>query len=135
MISGFLTSSGAADWGWFAYAPLTEAIHSPGPGGDLWIVGVALAAFSSMFTGINLITTVFCLRAPGMVMFRMPIFTWNQLVTASWCCSPSRCSPPALALLWADRHLGTNFFNPARGGRQSCGSTCSGSSATPRSTS
>ena len=63
MTSGFLTSSGAADWGWFAYAPLTEAIHSPGPGGDLWLVGVALAGFSGIFTAVNVITTVFTLRA------------------------------------------------------------------------
>ena len=82
MNSGFLTSSGAADWGWFGYAPLTEAIHSPGIGGDLWIVGVALAGFSGIFTAVNVISTVFCLRAPGMIMFRMPVFVWNQLVTA-----------------------------------------------------
>ena len=117
MMSGFLTSSGAADWGWFAYAPLTEVIHSPGPGGDLWIVGVALAAFSSIFTGINLITTVFCLRAPGMVMFRMPIFVWNQLVTAFLVLLAFPVLTAALALLWADRHLGTHFFDPTHGGQ------------------
>jgi cytochrome c oxidase subunit I len=117
LLSSFLLSSGAAQWGWFAYAPLTEYIHSPGPGGDLWIVGVALAAFSSMFTGINLITTVFCLRAPGMVMFRMPIFTWNQLVTAFLVLLAFPVLTADLVLLWADRHMGTNFFNPARGGQ------------------
>ena len=117
IMSSFLTSSGAAAWGWFAYAPLTESIHSPGPGGDLWIVGVALAAFSSMFTGINLITTVFCLRAPGMVMFRMPVFVWNQLVTAFLVLLAFPVLTAAIALLWADRHLGTNFYNPARGGQ------------------
>ena len=117
MLSGFLTSSGAAAWGWFAYAPLTEWVHSPGPGGDLWIAGVALAAFSSMFTGINLITTVFCLRAPGMVMFRMPIFTWNQLVTAFLVLLAFPVLTAALALLWADRHLGTHFFDPTHGGQ------------------
>ena len=135
IMSSFLTSSGAAAWGWFAYAPLTESIHSPGPGGDLWIVGVALAAFSSMFTGINLITTVFCLRAPGMVMFRMPVFVWNQLVTAFLVLLAFPVLTAAIALLWADRHLGTNFYNPARAGSRSCGRTCSGSSVTQRSTS
>jgi cytochrome c oxidase subunit 1 len=117
ILSSFLTTGGAADWGWFAYAPLTEAIHTPGPGGDLWIVGVALAAFSSMFTGINLITTVFCLRAPGMVMFRMPIFTWNQLVTAFLVLLAFPVLTAALVMLWADRHLGTHFYDPTHGGQ------------------
>ena len=63
MTSSFLTSSGAADWGWFAYAPLTESIHSPGPGGDLWIVGVVLAGFSGIFTAVNVISTVFTLAS------------------------------------------------------------------------
>ncbi|HET9060551.1 MAG TPA: cbb3-type cytochrome c oxidase subunit I, partial [Acidimicrobiales bacterium] len=107
MTSGFLTSSGAADWGWFAYAPLTEAIHSPGPGGDLWICGVALAGFSGIFTAVNVISTVFTLRAPGMVMFRMPIFTWNQLVTAFLVLLAFPVLTAAVVLLWADRHLGT----------------------------
>ena len=51
MSAGFLTNNGAANFGWFGYAPLTEAIHSPGPGADLWIVGVALTGFSGIFTG------------------------------------------------------------------------------------
>ncbi|MCL6091738.1 MAG: cytochrome c oxidase subunit I [Actinobacteria bacterium] len=117
LLSSFLTSSGAADWGWFAYAPLTETIHSPGPGADMWIVGVALASFSSMFTGINLIATVFCLRAPGMTMFRMPIFVWNQLITAFLVLLAFPVLTSALVLLWCDRHLGTNFFNPTHGGQ------------------
>ena len=117
MTSGFLTSSGAADWGWFAYAPLTEAIHSPGPGGDLWLVGVALAGFSGIFTAVNVITTVFTLRAPGMVMFRMPIFTWNQLVTAFLVLLAFPVLTAAVVLLWADRHMGTHFFDPTHGGQ------------------
>ncbi|MGH9071983.1 MAG: cytochrome c oxidase subunit I, partial [Acidimicrobiales bacterium] len=117
LLSSFLTSSGPADFGWFAYAPLTEAIHSPGPGADLWIVGVALAAFSSMFTGINLITTVFALRAPGMVMFRMPIFVWNQLVTAFLVLLAFPVLTSALVMLWADRHLDSHFFDPTHGGQ------------------
>jgi cytochrome c oxidase subunit I len=116
MVSGFLTSSGAANFGWFAYAPLTEAIHSPGPGADLWIVGVALTGFSGIFTAINLVTTVFCLRAPGMVMFRVPIFTWNMLVTSFLILMAFPVLTAALAMLYADRHLGAHFFDPNRGG-------------------
>jgi cytochrome c oxidase subunit 1 len=115
-VSGFLTSTGAANFGWFAYAPLTEAIHAPGPGADLWLVGVALTGFSGIFTAVNLVATVYCLRAPGMVMFRVPIFTWNMLVTGFLIIMTFPVLTSALALLYADRHLGAHFFDPAGGG-------------------
>ncbi len=116
MVSGFLTSRGAANFGWFAYAPLNEAIHSPGPGADLWIMGVALTGFSGIFTAINLVTTVFGLRAPGMVMFRVPIFTWNMLVTSFLVIMAFPVLTAAMAMLYADRHLGAHFFDPLGGG-------------------
>ncbi|MDT7716310.1 MAG: cytochrome c oxidase subunit, partial [Pseudonocardiales bacterium] len=75
VLSGFLTPGGAADFGWFAYTPLSDAIHSPGAGGDLWIMGLVLAGLGTILGAVNMITTVVCLRAPGMTMFRMPIFT------------------------------------------------------------
>ena len=53
----------------------------PGVGGDLWIIGLALAGFGTILGAVNFITTIICMRAPGMTMFRMPIFTWNILVT------------------------------------------------------
>jgi cytochrome c oxidase subunit 1 len=115
-VSGFLTSTGAANFGWFAYAPLTEAIHSPGPGADLWIVGVALTGFSGIFTAVNLVATVYSLRAPGMVMFRVPIFTWNMLVTGFLILMTFPVLTSALAMLYADRHLGAHFFDSAGGG-------------------
>jgi cytochrome c oxidase subunit 1 len=116
MTSGFLTSTGAANFGWFGYAPLTEAIHSPGPGGDLWLVGVGLTGLSGIFTAVNIITTVFTLRAPGMVMFRMPIFVWNILVTMFLILLAFPVLTSAFALLWIDRHLGGHFFDPGGGG-------------------
>ena len=60
-------------------------MFSPGIGADLWIMGLALAGFGTILGGVNFITTIFCMRAPGMTMFRMPIFTWNILLTASSC--------------------------------------------------
>ncbi len=116
MVSGFLTSSGAANFGWFAYAPLTESIRSPGPGADLWILGVGLTGLSGIFTGINLVSTVFSLRAPGMVMFRLPIFTWNMLVTSFLVLLTFPVLTAALAMLYADRHLGAHIFDPNGGG-------------------
>src|SRR4051794_8597257 len=82
VLSGFLTPGGAADFGWFAYTPLSGPIHSPGAGGDLWIVGLALAGVGTILGAVNFITTIICMRAPGMTMFRMPIFVWNIFVTA-----------------------------------------------------
>jgi cytochrome c oxidase subunit 1 len=117
MSAGFLTNNGAADFGWFSYAPLSEAIHSPGPGADMWIVGIALTGFSGIFTAINTISTIFCLRAPGMVMFRMPIFVWNQLVTMFLVLLAFPVLTAALALMYADRHLGADFYNPIGGGQ------------------
>jgi cytochrome c oxidase subunit 1 len=79
---GFFTPNGAADFGWYAYSPLTNAVNSPGVGADLWILGLAISGLGTILGGVNMVTTVITLRAPGMTMFRMPIFTWNILVTS-----------------------------------------------------
>src|SRR5664280_812540 len=68
--SGFLTPEGAADFGWFAYAPLNSVIHSPNVGGDLWIVGLTISGLGTILGAVNMITTILTLRAPGMTMFR-----------------------------------------------------------------
>src|SRR3712207_4722714 len=81
-VSGFLTPGGAADFGWYAYTPLSNGVNSPGPGASLWIAGLAVSGLGTILGGVNFIATIVCLRAPGMTMFRMPIFTWNTLVTA-----------------------------------------------------
>ncbi|HUE60090.1 MAG TPA: cytochrome c oxidase subunit I [Acidimicrobiales bacterium] len=117
LAAGFLTNNGAANFGWFGYAPITEAIHSPGPGADMWIVGVALTGFSGIFTAVNIITTIFTLRAPGMVMFRMPIFVWNQMVTMFLILLAFPVLTAAFALLWIDRHLDGHFFSATNGGQ------------------
>ena len=80
--SGFLTPRGAADFGWFAYTPLSDAVRSPGVGGDLWVMGLWMAGLGTILGAVNFITTIICMRAPGMTMFRMPIFVWNTLVTS-----------------------------------------------------
>src|SRR5690606_23058555 len=80
--SGFLTPSGAASFGWFAYAPLSNSLRSPGIGGDLWIMGLWMAGIGTILGAVNFITTIICMRAPGMTMFRMSIFSWNTLITS-----------------------------------------------------
>ncbi len=116
VISGFLTPGGAADFGWFAYTPLSNAIHSPGVGADLWIMGLVLAGLGTILGGVNMVTTVVCLRAPGMTMFRMPIFTWNIFVTSLLVLLAFPILTAALLGLEADRRLGAHVFDPANGG-------------------
>jgi len=114
--AGFITPGGAADFGWTAYTPLTDAVHSPGVGADFWIMGLALSGLGTILGGVNMITTVICLRAPGMTMFRMPIFTWNIFVTMILVLLAFPLLTAALLGLAADRHLGAHLFDPATGG-------------------
>jgi cytochrome c oxidase subunit 1 len=115
-VSGFLTPQGAADFGWFAYAPLNDAVHSPGVGGDLWIMGLAMSGFGTILGAVNFITTIITMRAPGMTMFRMPIFTWNILLTSVLVLVAFPVLAAALLALEADRRLGAHIFDPANGG-------------------
>jgi cytochrome c oxidase subunit 1 len=115
-VAGFFTPQGAASFGWFAYAPLSNTTFSPGLGGDLWVFGLALSGFGTIMGGVNFITTILTMRAPGMTMFRMPIFTWNTLVTSILVIM---CFPPlaaALFALGADRRFDAHIFDPANGG-------------------
>ncbi|GAA2383052.1 aa3-type cytochrome oxidase subunit I [Nonomuraea africana] len=115
-VSGFLTPNGAASFGWFAYTPLSNAISSPGIGGDLWIMGLALSGLGTILGSVNFITTIICMRAPGMTMFRMPMFTWNILLTSMLVLMAFPVLAAALLALEADRKLGTHIFAPETGG-------------------
>ncbi|SFP28578.1 cytochrome c oxidase subunit 1 [Amycolatopsis arida] len=116
VMAGFLTPGGAADFGWFAYTPLSDAIHSPGVGADMWISGLVVSGLGTILGAVNMVTTVVCLRAPGMTMYRMPIFTWNILVTSILVLLAFPILTAALMGLLADRHLGAHVFDPANGG-------------------
>jgi cytochrome c oxidase subunit 1 len=115
-ISGFLTPGGAASFGWYAYSPLSNAIRSPEIGGDLWIMGLVLSGLGTILGGVNFVTTIFCMRAPGMTMFRMPIFTWNILLTSVLVLMAFPVLAAALLALEADRKLGAHVFDAANGG-------------------
>lgn len=114
--SGFLSPDGAASFGWFAYAPLSDAINSPGVGGDLWLLGLYMLGLSSILGAVNFITTITTMRAPGMTMFRMPIFTWNILVTSMMILVAFPVLGAGLLVLESDRVLGTHIFAAATGG-------------------
>ena len=113
--SGFLTG-GAAAFGWTGYVPLSDATYSPGSGANLWIIGLALSGTSGILGAVNFVTTIFTMRAPGMTMFRMPVFTWNMLVTSLLIMLTFPVLTAALAMLFIDRTFGAHFFDPAAGG-------------------
>ncbi|MBK7720888.1 MAG: cytochrome c oxidase subunit I [Austwickia sp.] len=115
-VAGFVVPGGAASFGWFAYAPLSTATYSPGLGGDLWIVGLALAGFGTIFGSVNFVTTIICLRAPGMTMFRMPVFTWGVLITALMALMVFPVLTAAFFALAAQRLYGVPVFDPANNG-------------------
>ncbi|WTK91962.1 cytochrome c oxidase subunit I [Kribbella sp. NBC_01510] len=114
--SGFFTPGGAASFGWTGYAPLSNAVRSPGIGGDLWIMGLWMAGLGTILGAVNFVTTIITLRAPGMTMFRMPIFTWNTLITSIMVLVAFPILAGALLMLEADRALGAHIFDAANGG-------------------
>ncbi|MDA8368507.1 MAG: cytochrome c oxidase subunit I [Nocardiopsaceae bacterium] len=115
-ISGFLTPGGAASFGWFGYTPLSDAVRSPGLGGDLWALGLVVSGLATILGAVNFITTGLCMRAPGMTMFRMSIFTWNTILTSVLVLIAFPVLTAALVALGADRIVGTHIFDPAHGG-------------------
>jgi cytochrome c oxidase subunit 1 len=114
--AGFLTPGGAADGGWTFYLPLNDIQNSPGAGTDFWILGLALSGLGTILGGVNFVTTIITLRAPGMTMFRMPIFTWNILVTSILVLLAFPILTSALLVLWVDRHMGAQVFASQNGG-------------------
>jgi cytochrome c oxidase subunit I len=116
VLTGFLTVSGAADFGWFAYAPLSGPIDSPGVGADLWIIGVGLSGIAGVFAAVNLITTILRLRAPGMTMLRLPVFCWDMLVVSILMLVAFPALTATLAMLFTDRNFGGHVFDVLGGG-------------------
>ncbi|MBV7433399.1 cytochrome c oxidase subunit I [Dermabacteraceae bacterium TAE3-ERU5] len=114
--AGFLTPQGAASFGWFAYTPLSDSTFSPGLGGDLWVFGLAMQGFGTILGAVNFITTIITMRMPGMTMFRMPIFTWNILITGVLVLMAFPPLASALLALGAQRRFDAQVFNPENGG-------------------
>ena len=115
-VAGFLTPQGAASFGWFAYVPLSTTTFSPSLGGNLWVFGLALSGFGTILGAVNFITTIVTMRAPGMTMFRMPIFVWNSLVTSILILMAFPVLAAALFALGSDRVFGSHLYNVEAGG-------------------
>ncbi len=115
----FLNSSwflgGAPDGGWFAYAPNTNPIFSPSHGMDFYALGLQITGIASLVGAINLVVTVINLRAPGMTLFKMPVFTWMGLVTQLLLVFAMPVISVALFLLTFDRLFHANFFETQAG--------------------
>ncbi|MGC9669422.1 cytochrome c oxidase subunit I [Planosporangium sp. 12N6] len=116
VLGGFLTPDGAADFGWTAYANLSHADNTPGAGVNMWIIGLALSGAGTIMAAVNMVTTIVTLRAPGMTMFRMPIFTWNILVTAIMVLFAFPVLTAALLVLLSDRQFGSHVYDPGYNG-------------------
>ena len=113
-LSWFLGESPNA--GWFAYAPLTDVNFNPGRGIDFWIVGLQVLGIASLAAAFNFVVTIINMRAPGMTMMRMPLFTWMTLITAILLVLAFPVITVALIELLFDRNYGMNFFFTAAGG-------------------
>ncbi|EPH39829.1 putative cytochrome c oxidase subunit 1-beta [Streptomyces aurantiacus JA 4570] len=116
VLGSLLVPSGPAAFGWFAYAPLNSLERSPGIGADLWIMGLALSGFGTILGSVNFLTTIIGMRAPGMTMFRMPIFTWNVLFTSILVLLAFPVLAAALLVLEADRRFHSVVFDAQFGG-------------------
>ncbi len=115
-VSGFLTPQGAASFGWFAYTPLSSQTFTPGLGGNLWVFGLGLSGFGTILGAVNFITTIITMRVPGMTMWRMPIFTWNTLVTSILVLLAFPVLAAAMLALGSDRVFGSHVYDAANGG-------------------
>jgi cytochrome o ubiquinol oxidase subunit 1 len=114
MLSLFIGEFGQT--GWLAYPPLSGIQHSPGVGVDYYIWALQLAGVGTLLSGINLLVTIVKMRAPGMAMMKMPIFTWTALCTNILIVASFPVLTAVLALLSMDRYIGTAFFSNDFGG-------------------
>ncbi|MGH3188357.1 MAG: cytochrome c oxidase subunit I [Streptosporangiaceae bacterium] len=119
IMCGFFSPQGAAQAGWTSYPPLSERTlvgSSPGFGEDVWIIGLIVVGIGSLLGAINLLVTMFKMRAPGMTLYRMPIFCWTSMVTSLLLVLALPTFTSALVALYVDRNWGGHFFDPSVGG-------------------
>ena len=116
LYSSWFAAGGAPRAGWTGYAPLSEALYTPGNGMDLWILSLHVLTLSSLAGAINFLVTIQRLRAPGMTWMRMPLFVWSIEVYAALLVVALPALSAGLTMLLLDRQAGTHFFIPNEGG-------------------
>jgi cytochrome o ubiquinol oxidase subunit 1 len=104
--------------GWLPYPPLSEAAYTPGVGVDYYLWAVQISGVGTLMTGINLVTTILKVRAPGMSYFRMPMFCWTSLASNLLIIAAFPILTATLAMLTLDRYFGFHFFTNEAGGNQ-----------------
>jgi len=114
--SGLYAAGSAPDVGWFAYAPLTAKVFSPGHSTDYWTLAVLLSGIGSIGTALNIVTTIVCMRCKGMKMTRMPLLPWIYLVMSSMVFIAVSPLTAAQIMLLLDRYIGSHFFDTQAGG-------------------
>src|SRR6202789_3042070 len=114
--SGLYAAGSAPDVGWFAYAPLTAKIFSPGHSTDYWTLSIFLSGVGSIGTALNIVTTILCMRCKGMKMSRMPLLVWLYLVMSGLVFVTISPLTAAQIMLTLDRYLGAHFFDTQAGG-------------------
>ena len=107
-----------AQTGWLAYPPLSGLAFSPGVGVDYWIWSLQISGIGTLLTGVNFFVTVLKMRAPGMTLMRMPVFTWTAFCSNVLIIISFPILTVTIALLTLDRYLGTHFFTNEMGGNQ-----------------
>ncbi|MEG3092666.1 cytochrome o ubiquinol oxidase subunit I [Sphingomonas sp. PB1R3] len=129
-VSFWLTASGAllinmslvigefAKTGWLVYPPLSELRFSPGVGVDYYLWALQISGMGTLLSGVNLVTTILKMRAPGMGYSRMPMFTWTSLASNLLIVAAFPVLTACLGMLILDRYLGFHFFTPEAGGNQ-----------------
>ncbi|MGK2909718.1 MAG: cytochrome o ubiquinol oxidase subunit I [Sphingobium sp.] len=127
-VSFWLTASGAllvnvslvigefARTGWLPYAPLSETTYSPGVGVDYYLWAIQISGVGTLMSGINLVTTILKMRAPGMSYLRMPMFCWTSLGSNMLIVAAFPILTATLAMLTLDRYVGFHFFTNEAGG-------------------
>ena len=115
MLNGSWFLGGAPNAGWFGYAPITGEIYNPGHGIDFWIMSLQILGIASLAAAFNFIVTILNMRAPGMTLMRLPLFTWMTLITSFLLVLAFPVITVALIELMFDRFYGSNFFVPAAG--------------------
>jgi cytochrome c oxidase subunit 1 len=114
--NGLYGAGNAPDVGWFAYAPLTAPAFSQGHSTDFWTLGLLVSGFGSIGTAVNILTTIVCLRCPGMTLRKMPLLAWMNLTMAGMVLLAVSPLTAAQIMLVVDRFLGGHFFDTQAGG-------------------
>ncbi|MCK6258621.1 cytochrome aa3 quinol oxidase subunit I [Fictibacillus sp. KIGAM418] len=107
---------GSPDAGWLSYPPLSELAGSPGPGQNFYIWGIQISGIGSLATGINFLVTILKMRAPGMKLMKMPLFSWSVLASCITIIFAFPVLTVTLALLFVDRFFGAHIFTATGGG-------------------